>query len=111
MIRLRLFGRCRIYHDPVSPVMRAPAQIGWSSWFRTIDLVTPQPLKGEELLKRTRGWWTVEPNEVAEVVKRHGRLVVGAGGELMVEFADQLAVEALAEDLKSQFGDQVQLAP
>jgi hypothetical protein len=38
-------------------------------------------------------------------------LVVGAGGELMVEFADQLAVEALAEDLKSQFGDQVQLAP
>ena len=25
MIRLRLFGRCRIYHDPVSPVMRAPA--------------------------------------------------------------------------------------
>ena len=51
MIRLRLFGRCRIYHDPVSPVLRAPAQIGWDGWFRSIDLVTPQPLKGEELLR------------------------------------------------------------
>jgi len=111
LIRLRLFGRCRIYHDPVSPVLRAPAQIGWSSWFRTIDLITPQPLKGEELLKRTRGWWTVEPAEVAEVVKKRGRLVVGEGGELMVEFPDQQAVEALSRDLQDRFGDQVQLAP
>jgi hypothetical protein len=40
MIRLRLFGRCRIYHDPVSPVMVSPAKIGWDAWFRSIDLVT-----------------------------------------------------------------------
>ncbi len=46
MIQLRLFGRCRIYHDPVSPVLKAPAQIGWASWFRDIDLVTPRKLKG-----------------------------------------------------------------
>jgi len=111
VIRLRLFGRCRIYHDPVSPVMRAPAQIGWDAWFRSIDLVTPQPLKGEELLKRTRGWWTVEPTEIAEVVKKSGRLVVGEGGELMVEFEDERAAEALSEALKERFGDQVQLAP
>jgi len=111
MIRLRLFGRCRIYHDPVSPVLRAPAQIGWDAWFRSIDLVTPQPLKGEELLKRTRGWWTVEPNEIAEVVKKKGRLVVGDGGELMVEFEDERAAEALSAALKERFGDQVQLAP
>ena len=99
MIRLRLFGRCRIYHDPVSPVLRAPAQIGWEAWFRSIDLVTPQHLKGEELLLRTRGWWTVEPKEVAEVVKKHGRLIVGEEGELMVEFIDQKAVEALSTAL------------
>lgn len=111
MIRLRLFGRCRIYHDPVSPVMRSSAQIGWDAWFRTIDLVTPQPLKGEELLRRTRGWWTVEPTEVAEVVNRHGRLVVGDGGELMVEFENQGASEALAVALKERFDDEVQLAP
>ena len=111
MIRLRLFGRCRIYHDPVSPVLRAPAQIGWSAWFRTIDLVTPQPLKGEELLRRTKGWWTVEPIDIAEVVKKHGRLVVGNGGELMVEFKDEKDAEALSEALKLRFDDQVQLAP
>ncbi len=111
MIRTRLFGRCRIYHDPVSPVLKAPAQIGWDAWFRSIDLVTPQPLRGEELLKRTRGWWTVEPNEVAEVVKRFGRLVVGDGGELMVELPDERAVEDLSRTLAERFGDQVQIAP
>jgi hypothetical protein len=111
MIRLRLFGRCRIYHDPVSPVMRAPAQIGWSAWFRTIDLVTPQPLKGEELLRKTRGWWTVEPTDVAEIVKKYGRLVVGDGGELMVEFEDEKNAEGLSEALKERFEDQVQLVP
>lgn len=111
MIRLRLFGRCRIYHDPVSPVLRAPAQVGWNAWFRSIDLVTPQPLKGEELLRRTKGWWTVEPNDVAEVVKQYGRLVVGEEGELMVECADEEASAALARALSERFGDQVQVAP
>jgi hypothetical protein len=111
MIRLRLFGRCRIYHDPVSPVLRAPAQIGWEAWFRSIDLVTPQDFKGEELLFRTRGWWTVEPKDVAEVVKKHGRLIVGEGGELMVEFSGQSAVEALSSALTERFGNQVLLSP
>jgi hypothetical protein len=111
VIRVRLFGRCRIYHDPVSPVLRGPAQIGWNAWFRSIDLVTTQPLKGEELLKRTRGWWTVEPNDVAEVVKRFGGLVVGDGGELMVECADEETVQGLSKALAERFGDQVQLAP
>ena len=111
MIRLRLFGRCRIYHDPVSPVLRVPAQIGWEAWFRTIDLVTPQKLKGEELLLRTRGWWTVEPRDVVEAVNKHGRLVVGEGGELMVEFTDQNDAEALSTALSERFGDQVLLSP
>ena len=110
MIRLRLFGRCRIYHDPVSPVLRAPAQIGWSAWFREIDLVTPRPLKGRELLMRTRGWWTTEPTEVAQVVEEKGRLVVGEQGELMVEFPDEQAAEALAGLLAERFGDQVLLS-
>src|SRR5512147_959329 len=111
MIQMRLFGRCRIYHDPVSPVLRGPAQIGWDAWFRKIDLVTPQRLKGEELLMRTRGWWTVEPSEVAEVVKQHGRLKVGEGGELLVELADEKNAEALSKALSGRFGDQVLLAP
>ena len=111
MIRLRLFGRCRIYHDPVSPVLNAPAQIGWAARFRSIDLVTPRKLKGRELLMRTRGWWTVEPSEVLDTVEEHGKLVLGDKGELMVEFVDQKAVDTLASSLTEKFGDQVLLAP
>jgi len=111
MIRLRLFGRCRIYHDPVSPVLKAPAQIGWDARFRTIDLVTPRRLKGRELLMRTRGWWTVEPSEVLDAIESHGKLVLGEKGELMVEFSDQPAVDSLSSSLIEKFGDQVLLAP
>lgn len=111
MIRLRLFGRCRIYHDPVTPVMKEAPQIGWNAWFRSIDLVTPQKLKGEELLRRTRGWWTVEPEDVARVVKQYGRIVVGQAGELMVEFESQTEADGLSAELRKEFGEQVLLAP
>ena len=111
MIRLRLFGRCRIYHDPVSPVLRAPAEIGWEAWFRKIDLVTPRRLKGKELLMRTLGWWTTDPADVAKVVESHGELVVGEKGELMVELSDEKRAEELSEALHVNFGDEVLLSP
>jgi hypothetical protein len=111
MIRLRLFGRCRIYHDPVSPVLRAPALVGWDGWFRTIDLTTPKRIKGRELLMRTRGWWTVEPEAVERVVSTHGRLVLGEDGELMVECNHQEALKALTDHLAEQFGGEILLSP
>ena len=111
MIRLRLFGRCRIYHDPVSPVLKAPAEIGWDAWFRHIDLVTPRKLKGRELLMRTRGWWTVEPEAVLKVVAPLGKLVLGDRGELMVEFPDEVQAAALSKALAETFGEQVMLSP
>ncbi len=111
MIRYRLFGRCRIYHDPVSPVLQAPAQIGWTAWFRDIALVTPRRLKGPELLARTKGWWTVEPSLVQPVVEAHGRLVVGQGGELMVELESLERAGELQVALRKNFGEQVFLSP
>lgn len=96
---------------PLPGMSLSPAEIGWDAWFRTIDLVTPRRLKGRELLMRTRGWWTLEPSEVVETVEAHGKLVVGEGGELMVECPDQDAVETLASGLQERFGDQVMLAP
>ncbi len=111
MITLRLFGRCRIYHDPVSPVLKAPAQIGWDAWFRNIDLVTPRRLKGRELLMRTRGWWTAEPFEIEKMVEQYGTLVVGPKGELMVELPDETVAEALSKALLETFEDQVFLSP
>jgi len=111
MIRLRLFGRCRIYHDPVSPVLKAAAQIGWTSWFRDIDLVTPRKLKGKELLMRTRGWWTVEPTLVADVVDKYGKLMVGENGELMVELKNDDKAAELSICLTENFNDQILIAP
>jgi hypothetical protein len=60
---------------------------------------------------RTRGWWTVEPSDVLDIVEAHGKLVVGEKGELMVEFTDQKALDALSASLSERFGDQVLLAP
>ena len=111
MIRLRLFGRCRIYHDPVSPVAKGPASIGWDALYRDIDLVTPRRLKGSELLRRTKGWWTTDPKEIAPLVERFGRLTVGQGGELLVEFQDQERADGLTTALEERFGDQVMLMP
>ena len=111
MMRLRLFGRCRIYHDPVSPVLKKSAEVGWDAWFRTIDLKTPRRFKGRELLLRTRGWWTVEPSEVSEEVEKYGKLVVGEKGELMVELNDEKDADSLSENLNQRFGEQLMLAP
>ena len=60
---------------------------------------------------RTRGWWTVEPSEVAEVIEDYGRLVVGEKGELMVEMEDNKIAETLSTALKERFDDRVLLAP
>jgi hypothetical protein len=64
-----------------------------------------------ELLMRTRGWWTVEPSDVAAVIEKYGRLVVGEKGELMVEFTQENAAQDLSKALSEQFGDQVLLSP
>jgi hypothetical protein len=53
----------------------------------------------------------VDPDDVVEMVERHGRLVVGQAGELMVEFSDEKAAKALSDALTEQFGNQVLLAP
>ncbi len=111
MIRLRLFGRCQIYHEPVTPVMKQSAQIGWEAWFREIDLVTPRRLKGRELLSSTKGYWTVDPKEIEPIVEKYGRLVVGDKGELMVEFDNEQKAEKLSEELNNKFDKKIMIAP
>jgi hypothetical protein len=91
--------------------LKAPAEIGWDAWFRHIDLVTPRKLKGRELLMRTRGWWTVEPEAVLNVVESLGKLVLGEQGELMVEFKDTEQAALLSKALDETFGGQVLLSP
>jgi hypothetical protein len=53
----------------------------------------------------------VEPTQVAEVIQKYGRLVVGEGGELMVEFTEEKAAEELSAALIEHFSDQVLIGP
>lgn len=44
-------------------------------------------------------------------MEKHGHLVVGEEGELMVEFSGQKAEEELSFALSKRFGDKVLLCP
>jgi hypothetical protein len=111
MIRLRLFGRCAIYHDPVTPVLKAPAAIGWKADYREIDLVIERRLKGEELLRRMKDWFTTDPEDIIEVVRPFGNLKVTREGDLVVELADETQALALTQALQDRFRDQVLIKP
>jgi len=109
MIRARLWLRCAAYHDPVTPCVVRPAVIGWKAKERTVDLTIERAFNGEELLLRMKGWVTVNPKTVVEVVKRHGFLKVLDEEDLMVELENEGEYDALEADLKEALGDQFDL--
>ena len=85
MIRAKIWFRCAVVHDPVTPKVVQPAVIGWEAKFRRIDLVIERTLKGEELVRRMKGWITVDPNEVIDTVRKYGKLKVVDDWELVVD--------------------------
>ncbi len=111
MIRARVWFRCAAMHDPVLPVLKRPALIGWKGKHRRIDLVIEREFKGSELLMRMKGWITVDAGKAVEVIERHGRLKCFDTGELVVELEDQTALEALQTDVSACFGDQCNVEP
>ncbi len=60
---------------------------------------------------RTRGWWTVEPTLVADVVEKYGKLMVGENGELIVELKNDYKTAELSICLTENFNDQILIAP
>ncbi len=106
MIRAKLWFRCAAMHDPVRPVIRRPAVIGWEAKQRKVDLVIERPLRGEELLSRMKGWFTADVTQVGEIVKRHGRLKLLDDVDLVVETQDAKSMEALAQELAGTFGEE-----
>lgn len=107
MIRAKIWFRCAIVHDPVCPEVVRPALIGWEAKFRQIDLVIERALKGDELVRRMKGWITVDTNKVIEVVNKYGRLKVLDDRELVIEMEEKADFEGLKESVKEAFGDQV----
>jgi len=109
MVRGMLWFRCAAVHDPVRPVQRGVARLGWEAKHRHVDLEIDRGFKGDELLRRMKGWITVDPEEVIRVVQARGRLRVLDDRDLVVECRSAEDFEALGEELRAGFGDQMDL--
>jgi hypothetical protein len=96
-------------HDPVMPVLVKPAMIGWQGKLRNIDLIIERGFSGSELVKRMKGWITIDPGKAVEVLEKHGRLKCFDNGELVVEVEDEGDLESLRRDIQANFGDQCHL--
>jgi hypothetical protein len=111
MERGMLWFKCAAMHDPVRPVLKRQAALGWEAKNRKVDLVIERPLKGEEMLRRMKCWFTADVHKVAEIVKEHGELKTLDDYHLVIETKDIKALEALSEDLKKAFGEEVWVEP
>jgi hypothetical protein len=93
------------------PVLVKLAVIGWIGKNRDIDLVIERDFTGAELLKRMKGWITIDPKQAVEVFERHGRLRCYDNGELVVELEDESLLVALQDEIRMRFGDQCDVEP
>ena len=108
MIRAKLWFRCAAMHDPVTPMVVQPALIGWEAKERRVELQIERAFNGEELVRRMKGWITVDPNKVIEVVNRYGRLKVLDDRELVVEGEKMEDFQSLQNALSDAFGKEVE---
>ncbi|UCD70882.1 MAG: hypothetical protein JSW70_07725 [Syntrophobacterales bacterium] len=111
MIRFRLWFRCAAMHDPVSPIVVKPAIIGWDAKERKVELRIERAFTGEELVKRMKGWVTIDPSRVIEVIGHHGRLKVLDDRDLVVELEDEKGFKELQSELREHFGNELDLEP
>ena len=106
-----LWFKCAAVHDPVRPVLKNPAVIGWEAKQRQVDLVIERSFQGEELLRRMKGWFTADVYLVIDIVQQHAKLKVLDGYDLVVETTSQSELESLSQKLKAEFGEEVWVEP
>lgn len=111
MERAMVWFKCAAMHDPVRPVIKRPAVLGWEAKHRQVDLVIERSLRGEELLRRMKGWVTVDVHRVEKVISSFGKLKVLDEKDLVVETDDKNSLEALSSRLSERFGDEIWLEP
>jgi hypothetical protein len=109
MIRAKIWFRCAAVHDPISPIIVHPAIIGWEAKQRQIDLIIERAFKGDELLRRMKGWITVDPSRAIEVISEFGRLKILDDRELVVEMEDRENFDNLKKKLAFVFKNEVDL--
>ena len=103
MERAILWFKCAAVHDPVRPVIKKPAVIGWEAKHRKIDLVIERPLRGEELLQRMKGWFTVDVYKAVEIIRQHGKLKLLDDYDLVVETNDMDEMNSISNKLTEAF--------
>jgi hypothetical protein len=94
-------------HDPVTPILLQPAVIGWEAKKRTVETRIERGFSGEELVRRMKGWVTVDPKQVIEVVNQYGRLKVLDDRELVVEAEKVEDLQKLQKAVEESFRGQV----
>jgi len=104
MIRAKLWFRCAAMHDPVTPVVVRPALIGWEAKERTVALQIERAFTGEELVRRMKGWVTVDPQKAIDAIQRYGRLKVLDERDLVVEVETLEDFSKLQTALQEVFG-------
>jgi len=107
MIRAKIWFRCAAMHDPVTPIVLQPAVIGWEAKKRRVGTQIERAFNGEELVRRMKGWITVDPNEVIEILNQYGRLKVLDDRELVVEGEKMEDIQKLQKAIQETFGDEV----
>ena len=107
MVRAKLWFRCAAMHDPVTPMIVQLALIGWEAKKRRVDLQIERAFNGEELVRRMKGWVTVDPSKAIEVVNRFGKLKVLDDRELVIELEKMEDFENLERALSEAFGQEV----
>jgi len=109
MIRAKIWFRCAAMHDPVTPIVLQPAVIGWEAKKRRVGTQIERAFNGEELVRRMKGWITVDPHEVIEIVNQYGRLKVLDDRELVVEAEKIEDIQTLQKAIQETFGDEVDI--
>ncbi len=98
-------------HDPVTPVVVQPGVIGWEAKERKVELQIERAFNGDELVQRMKGWITVDPKKVIEVVSQFGRLKVLDERELVVEVEKKEDIECLQKKVQEVFRGEVDVEP
>jgi len=107
MERALIWFKCAAAHDPVRPVVKQSAQIGWKAKERKVELTIESPLKGDELLKRMKGWFTADVIKAAEIFNQYGSLKVLDEVDLVMETKDPEQMKQLEIELGKVFGQDV----
>ena len=107
MIRAKIWFRCAAMHDPVTPIVLQPAVIGWEAKKRRVGTQIERSFNGDELVRRMKGWITVDPKEAIDVVNQYGRLKILDDRELVVEVEKVEDLQSLQRALREAFGGEV----